>query len=106
MMIKLHPVDKDRNMITVNEYFEGNVKSLGYQSSEGKSTVGVIDQGEYKFGTSTDETMIIIEGSMDVLLPGADEWISVKSRDEFKVPAGTSFKVKTEGQTSYLCKYQ
>ena len=93
-------------MITVNEYFEGNVKSLGYQSSEGKSTVGVIDQGEYKFGTSTDETMIIIEGSMTVLLPGADQWITVKSGDEFKVPADTSFRVKSEGQTSYLCKYR
>jgi uncharacterized protein YaiE (UPF0345 family) len=93
-------------MITVNEYFEGNVKSLGYHSSEGNSTVGVIDQGEYKFGTSTDETMIIIEGQMEVLLPEADKWITVKSGDEFKVPANTSFEVKSDGQTSYLCKYK
>jgi uncharacterized protein YaiE (UPF0345 family) len=39
-------------MITINEYFEGCVKSLGYHSLEGKSTIGVIDSGEYEFGTS------------------------------------------------------
>ncbi len=37
-------------MITVNEYFDGAVKSLGYQTNEGKSTVGVMEEGEYKFG--------------------------------------------------------
>lgn len=92
-------------MITVNEYFDGAVKSLGYQSTEGKSTVGVMEAGEYKFGTSTDETMIVIQGALEVLLPGETEWKMYENGQSFEVPANTSFEVKTETQTSYLCKY-
>lgn len=92
-------------MITVNEYFDGAVKSLGYQSTEGKSTVGVMEAGEYKFGTSTDETMIVIQGALEVLLPGETEWKTYENGQSFEVPANTSFEVKTDIQTSYLCKY-
>ena len=52
-------------MITISEYFEGAVKSLGYQSPEGKSTIGVIESGEYEFGTLMHETMLIIEGELE-----------------------------------------
>ena len=92
-------------MITVNEYFDGTVKSLGYQTTDGKSTVGVMEEGEYKFGTSTDETMIIIEGALEVLLPGETDWKVYEKGDSFKVTANASFDVKTSVQTSYLCKY-
>ena len=93
-------------MIKVNEYFGGSVKSLGYDSPEGKSTIGVIEAGEYEFGTSTHETMIIIEGQMDALLPGEEKWKAFSKGQAFEVPANTSFKVKVAGQTSYLCKYR
>lgn len=92
-------------MITVNEYFEGTVKSLGYQSSEGKSTIGVMEEGQYKFGTSTNETMLVIEGELEVLLPEEKDWQLIKKGESFEVPANTSFKVKSKRQTSYLCKY-
>jgi uncharacterized protein YaiE (UPF0345 family) len=51
-------------MISVNEYFDARVKSLGYTTTTGKSTVGVMEEGEYEFGTSTHETMIVIEGEL------------------------------------------
>ena len=81
-------------MISVNEYFEGTVKSLGYQSSEGKSTVGVMEEGQYKFGTSSDETMLVIEGALEVLLPGEQDWQIFKKGESFNVPANSSFEVK------------
>ena len=56
-------------MIDVNEYFNGTVKSLGYNSAEDKSTIGVIEPGEYEFGTSSHETMVVIEGELIVFLP-------------------------------------
>ncbi|WP_207420429.1 pyrimidine/purine nucleoside phosphorylase [Desertivirga brevis] len=93
-------------MINVNEYFDGSVKSLGYQSEDGKSTIGVIEAGEYEFGTSQHETMVVIEGKLVALLPEASEWTSYTNGQSFEVPANSSFKVKSEGQTSYLCKYK
>ena len=92
-------------MITVNEYFDGAVKSLGYENN-GKSTVGVIDTGEYEFGTSTHETMIVVEGEMEVLFAGQTEWKTFRAGEKFEIDANSSFKVKIVGQVSYLCKYR
>lgn len=93
-------------MITVNEYFDGAVKSLGYQSDEGKSTIGIIEKGEYEFGTSMHETVHIIEGELSVQLPGTHDWQLFCKGQLFEVPANTSFKVRSAKQTSYLCKYK
>lgn len=92
-------------MITVNQYFEGSVKSLSYHSRDGKSTIGVIDSGEYEFGTSCHETMQIIEGDLEALLPGHEEWRRFGAGDIFEIDANQSFKVRVSAQTSYLCKY-
>ena len=78
-------------MISVNEYFDKKVKSLGYTTSAGKSTVGVMVQGEYEFGTSSHETMIVVEGELIALLPNETEWKSFKAGTSFEVEANVSF---------------
>lgn len=93
-------------MISTNEYFNSTVKSLGYTSAIGKSSVGVMEPGEYEFGTSTHETMIVIEGELIAQLPNQTEWKSYKAGEKFEIEAKTSFKVKAIGQTSYLCQYK
>ena len=93
-------------MIAVNEYFGGAVKSLAYESAEGKSTIGVIEKGEYKFGTSMHETMLIIEGKLEAKLPGNNHWETFRKGDAFEIDANQSFTVRTTSQTSYLCKYK
>ena len=92
-------------MIAVNEYFHGAVKSLAYENN-GKSTIGVIDAGEYEFGTSTHETMFVVEGEMEVLLPKQTEWKLHIAGQNFEIEANTVFKVKLKAQASYLCKYK
>ncbi|MCX2492291.1 pyrimidine/purine nucleoside phosphorylase [Pedobacter sp. PF22-3] len=93
-------------MITENQYFDGKVKSLGYETTEGKSTVGIINPGEYTFGTAQKEIMHVIEGELETLLPEATEWQSFKAGSKFEVNANLSFKVKTIVQTAYLCQYR
>ncbi|WP_298550165.1 pyrimidine/purine nucleoside phosphorylase [uncultured Algibacter sp.] len=93
-------------MISTNEYFEGNVKSLGYTSAKGKSTVGVMEAGEYEFGTSTHETMIVIEGEMTVKLPGVSNWKTYKDGEAYEINANEKFQVKVSEQTAYLCQYK
>lgn len=93
-------------MIKVNEYFGGTVKSLGYASSEGNSTVGVMEEGEYEFNTGSAEIMVVIQGQLSALLKGENEWTTYTNGQEFHVPANSSFKVRAKGQTSYLCKFQ
>ncbi|NMH89167.1 pyrimidine/purine nucleoside phosphorylase [Flavivirga algicola] len=93
-------------MISTNNYFDGNVKSLGYTTKAGKSTLGVMNAGDYEFGTSTHETMIVIEGEMNVKLPGASEWTIYKAGETYQIEANTTFQVKVSEQTSYLCQYK
>lgn len=93
-------------MIKVNEYFGGNVKSLGYASSEGNSTVGVMEEGEYEFNTGSAEVMVVIQGQLSALIAGEQDWKTYTNGQEFQVPANSSFKVRAKGQTSYLCKFE
>ena len=93
-------------MIASNEYFDAKVKSLGYTSAAGNSTIGVMEPGDYEFGTSSHETMRVIEGDLVALLPGSTEWKSFGAGTSFEVDANSSFKVKSIGQTSYLCQYK
>ena len=94
-------------MISVNEYFNGAVKSLAYTSAEGKSTIGVIEPGEYEFDTSQHETMKVIEGELHALLPGEGQtWQLYINGNSFEIDANKSFKVKAVKQVSYLCKYR
>lgn len=93
-------------MIQVNEYFGGTVKSLGYETTAGKSTVGVMEAGTYTFGTSQHEIMTVVEGELEALLPGENSWQVFGPGQVFEVPANASFQVKAEAQTSYLCQYR
>ncbi len=93
-------------MINVNEYFNGEVKSLAYETGSGKSTIGVINPGEYEFSTSQEEIMTIIEGELTAYLPLNQSWQTFTRGQHFVVPAHSAFKVKTATQTAYLCQYR
>lgn len=92
-------------MIQENSYFDNNVKSLGYETPEGDSTIGVMEPGDYEFGTSKHETMLVIEGEMHVKLPGESEFKVINNGEMFQVDADQKFEVKVISQTSYLCQY-
>lgn len=93
-------------MFNTNEYFDGKVKSLSFENGEGPATIGVMAPGEYKFGTSKKEYMTVTCGKMIVKLPGNENWEEIKPGNTFEVEADSSFLVKIEDETSYLCLYR
>ena len=93
-------------MFKTNEYFDGKVKSIAFETAEGPATVGAMAAGEYEFGTSTVEHMTVTSGTMDVLLPGDSEWKTYKAFETFIVPKDVKFKVKMQTDTSYRCLYK
>lgn len=93
-------------MFKTNEYFDGKVKSIAFETDGGPATIGVMAAGEYEFGTSTIEHMTVTSGSMDVLLPGEAEWETYKAFETFIVPKNVKFKVKSAADTSYRCLYK
>ncbi|APR66332.1 MAG: pyrimidine/purine nucleoside phosphorylase [Thalassolituus sp.] len=93
-------------MLKVNEYFDGKVKSIALQTATLPATVGVMEAGDYEFGTSQKEVMTVVSGSMDALLPGATEWATFNQGDSFEVAANVKFQVRMAGQTAYFCTYE
>lgn len=92
-------------MLTVNEYFQGNVKSIGLTVDGGKATVGVMAPGDYEFGTNSVEIMKIVAGSLAVKLPGQTAWKDYGAGTEFRVEANQKFQLKVASDTAYLCLY-
>ena len=92
-------------MLTVNEYFNGTVKSISFTSSTGPASVGVMTAGEYTFSTSSAEVMHIISGSAAVKLSDNSDWQTVAAGEQFSVGANSSFLIKLSGDTAYLCEY-
>jgi purine/pyrimidine-nucleoside phosphorylase len=90
----------------VNEYFEGNVKSIAFSTSEGPATAGVMAKGEYEFGTSTKEIMIVTTGRLIVKLPGRSDWKEYKPFETFEVEANRKFQVRVDEESSYICFYK
>lgn len=93
-------------MLKVNEYFNGTVKSIALNNNEGVATVGVMEAGEYEFGTSTIEHMTITSGILEVILPGENNWKAFGKGETFVVQKDEKFKVKANGQVAYYCLYK
>ncbi|MFZ4582763.1 MAG: pyrimidine/purine nucleoside phosphorylase [Paludibacter sp.] len=93
-------------MFKTNQYFDGNVVSIGMDSVEGKATVGVMAAGEYEFGTSSVEVMTVISGELTIQQPGETEWKTYRKFESFVVAKDVKFKVKCVQDTPYLCLYK
>jgi purine/pyrimidine-nucleoside phosphorylase len=92
-------------MISVNEYFDGNVKSLGHAVNGQKVTVGVMEEGEYEFGTAAPERMTVILGELQAKMAGETAFTSYTAGQAFNVPGDSKFAVRSVGQSSYLCEF-
>jgi len=93
-------------MFNVNEYFDGKVTSIGFQTATLPATVGVMAIGEYEFGTSQKEVMTVVSGALIVKLPGSEDWNTVPAGEFFTVAANETFYLKVEVETAYLCTYE
>jgi uncharacterized protein YaiE (UPF0345 family) len=91
-------------MINLNEYFEGRVKSLATELNGQKFSIGIIEPGEYTFGTQEKELMEIIQGEMEVVNP-TDIKRTYSKGESFKIPQNSEFTVKVNAPTSYICLY-
>ena len=89
-----------------NVYFGGNVSSRTIRFADGSlKTLGFMLPGEYTFNTADKELMEIIDGDLDVLLPGTDQWQSIKGGESFNVPANAAFTMKVKTPSDYCCSF-
>ena len=92
-------------MITVNEYLEGKVKSLGFERDGTLFTVGVLSAGEYSFDTEKEEHITVTVGDFEIRPPGAD-WRPVKTWDTVIIPPNSTFDLRVGKPAAYVCMYK
>ncbi|MDP3179988.1 MAG: pyrimidine/purine nucleoside phosphorylase [Spirochaetaceae bacterium] len=88
-----------------SSYFDGKVQSLGVNTKNGYATVGVIEPGSYTFSTSTQETMVVVEGVLKYRLY-EQEWMEAKKGEKFVVAPGVAFDCRADVDTAYICYYK
>jgi hypothetical protein len=89
-----------------NVYFDGKVTSRSVFFPDGtRKTLGFMLPGDYEFSTGAREVMELLNGEMEVLLPGSDKWQTFEAGDTFEVPANSSFKLKLAVPVDYCCSY-
>jgi purine/pyrimidine-nucleoside phosphorylase len=103
------PVDKFENVTIIkkaNIYFDGKVTSRTVLFPDGtRKTLGFMLPGDYEFNTGARELMELLNGTLDVLLPGHLTWQTCQSGETFEVSANSSFKLKLKVPVDYCCSY-
>jgi purine/pyrimidine-nucleoside phosphorylase len=101
--------DKFENVTIVkkaNIYFDGKVTSRNILFADGtRKTLGFMLPGDYEFSTGAREIMELLNGEMNILLPGHNEWQIFKAGESFEIPANSSFKLKINVPVDYCCSY-
>jgi len=89
-----------------NVYFDGKVTSRSFVNEFGdEQSLGIMQLGEYNFGTAKAELMEIIEGKVEVKLQGETSWNTYVGGTSFKVQANSSFDIKVHTICDYCCSY-
>jgi hypothetical protein len=92
-------------MIKMNEYFKGNIKSLGFELEGTPHTTGVMLPGEYSIDTEKEEHITVTLGGFEIRPPDSD-WKTAKIGDTFVIPANATFDLKVSEPASYICMYR
>lgn len=92
-------------MFKTNEYFDGNVLSIAYESETNPASVGVMAAGNYVFSTAAKEKMTVVTGALEIQFPDEGESVTYGPGESFNVDANSSFNVTVKNDTAYLCIY-
>ena len=89
-----------------NIYDEGKVSSRTFYTAEGeRKTLGFMLTGDYHFSTAAAEIMEVLQGEIQALLPGEQEFKSFTAGSSFNIPANSAFDVKISQYADYCCSY-
>ncbi len=93
-------------VVPANVYFDGKVTSRTVRFGDGsEKTLGLMQPGEYEFGTDKPELMEITAGHARVQLAGESAWTDYRTGDSFDVPGDSRFKIEAVELTDYVCSY-
>jgi len=93
-------------MFKTNEYFDGKVKSIAFNTLDCPATIGVMAAGEYEFSTSSIEHMTVVSGKLIAKLPDTEDWKIYSARETFVVEKDKKFQLIVKEESAYFCLYK
>lgn len=94
-----------RGMLKHNTFFDGKVQSVGFERLGRRLTAGVIDRGEFHFGTDAPERMSVVSGELFVRRDGSGEWVVYPAGTVFEVAGKSGFDVRASEPAAYVCEF-
>lgn len=91
-------------MLKHNTYFNDAVQSVGFERNGRRQTLGVIDSGEFHFGTEAPERMTVVSGELWVKAAGGD-WRAYPAGTSFEIAGKSGFDVRATSPVGYLCEF-
>jgi len=89
-----------------NIYFDGKVTSRSIEFEDGtEKSLGIMQEGEYRFNTEAAEIMDIYSGDIEIKLKGSEDFTKMNSPCKFEVPKNSYFDIKVNSITDYCCSY-
>lgn len=104
-MAPAEPIAHARPMLTHNRYFDDQVQSIGFERHGQRQTVGVIDRGEFHFGTGAPERVTVVSGALEIRVDGSSEWRHYPAGTAFEVAGQSGFDVRAAAPAAYLCEF-
>lgn len=93
-------------VVPANVYFDGKVTSRTLKFADGTTkTLGLMQPGEYEFGTEKPELMEIVAGRVKVRLAGESDWTEYAAGATFNVPGDSKFEITAVELTDYVCSF-
>jgi uncharacterized protein YaiE (UPF0345 family) len=93
-----------REMIRVNEYCEGKIKSLGFQLEGIDYTVGLMLPGNYTFNMEIEGHITGVWGEFEIKHEGGD-WGVVRPGDTIVITRNSTVNYRIKKPASYVCKF-
>jgi len=89
-----------------NIYFDGKVTSRSIEFDDGvEKSLGIMQEGEYRFNTEAAEIMEIYSGDIEIKLEGKENFIQMQAPCRFEVDKNSYFDIKVKSITDYCCTY-
>ncbi len=92
-------------MYKLRKYHADRVQSLTYEKDGKSASVGILEVGEYEFGAIVDERYTVTSGKINVWNENSNDWVGYKSGETFEISNHSTFKLKVDEISTYICFY-
>ncbi|MGT0150663.1 pyrimidine/purine nucleoside phosphorylase [Vibrio metschnikovii] len=98
-------LSQKENTMIKNSYFDGNVKSLGFQQAWRVNDRRCDGSWRYTFATDAPEKMTVIKRSLTIKRTKRSTLIAFHSGECFDVDGHSSFDLQVSQTTACLCEF-